>query len=132
MPGRGGGRGRESRAVGTDIGDVADGEQGFTLSLKQPYGMVLESFAGAGGALFIMRAKDAETDAFTEMKESVGSGPYKFLREAWVPGSMVAFAKNQDYVPRSDPPDGAAGGKVVKVDRVEWPYIPDPGTANMS
>ncbi|MBI1775378.1 MAG: ABC transporter substrate-binding protein [Proteobacteria bacterium] len=106
-----------------------DGERGFVLALKQSYGMVIESLAGAALMPFMMRKKDAETDAFTEMKESIGSGPYRFLREAWVPGSMVAYAKNKDYVPRSDPPDGASGGKVVKVDRVEWPYIPDPGTA---
>jgi peptide/nickel transport system substrate-binding protein len=32
-------------------------------------------------------------------------------------------------VPRKEPPSWAAGGKVVKVDRVEWIYIPDSATA---
>ena len=32
-------------------------------------------------------------------------------------------------MPRNDKPSWAAGGKVVKVDRVEWIYIPDPATA---
>ena len=31
--------------------------------------------------------------------------------------------------PRDEPPSGLAGGKVVNVDRVEWDYIPDAGTA---
>jgi len=101
----------------------------FVFKLKQPYGMMLETLGGAANTLFVMREKDAATDAFAEVKESVGSGPFKFIREAWVPGAMVAFAKNPDYVPRSDPPDGQAGGKIVKVDRVEWPYIPDTNTA---
>ncbi|MGH6944094.1 MAG: ABC transporter substrate-binding protein, partial [Geminicoccaceae bacterium] len=35
----------------------------------------------------------------------------------------------EGYVPRKEPPDGLSGGKVVKVDRVEWHYIPDPATA---
>ncbi len=101
----------------------------FVFKLKQPYGMMLETLGGAANTLFVMREKDAATDAFQEVKDSVGSGPFKFIREAWVPGAMVAFAKNADYVPRSEPPDGQAGGKVAKVDRVEWPYIPDTNTA---
>jgi peptide/nickel transport system substrate-binding protein len=46
-----------------------------------------------------------------------------------VPGSKVVYVKNNDYVPRKEPPSWAAGGKVVKVDRVEWIYIPDAATA---
>jgi peptide/nickel transport system substrate-binding protein len=33
--------------------------------------------------------------------------------------------KNTDYIPRSEPPSWASGGKAVKVHRVEWLYIPD-------
>ena len=101
----------------------------FVFKLKQPYGMMLETLGGAANTLFVMREKDAATDAFQEVKDSVGSGPFKFIREAWVPGAMVAFAKNTDYVPRSDPPDGQAGGKVVKLDRVEYKVIPDSATS---
>ncbi len=32
-------------------------------------------------------------------------------------------------MPRKEPPSGVAGGKVVKVDRVEWLYVPDAVTA---
>src|SRR5262249_23714003 len=32
---------------------------------------------------------------------------------------------NTDYVPRKEPPSWASGGKVVRVDRVEWLYLPD-------
>ncbi len=56
-------------------------------------------------------------------------GPFKFVKEEWVPGSKVVYVKNTDYVPRKEPPSWAAGGKVVKVDRVEWIYIPDSATA---
>ena len=41
----------------------------------------------------------------------------------------VVYDRNPDYVPRAEPPDGLAGGRVVKVDRVEWQIMPDPGTA---
>ena len=32
----------------------------------------------------------------------------------------MVYVKNTDYVPRKEPPSWASGGKVVKVDRVEW------------
>ena len=51
------------------------------------------------------------------------------VKEEWVPGNKVVYVKNTDYVPRKEPPSWAAGGKVVKVDRVEWLYIPDSATA---
>jgi peptide/nickel transport system substrate-binding protein len=41
----------------------------------------------------------------------------------------VVYVKNPDYVPRPEPPSWASGGKVVKVDRVEWLYIPEALTA---
>ena len=37
--------------------------------------------------------------------------------------------RNPYYVPRKEPPDYLSGGKVAKVDRVEWLYMPDNNTA---
>ena len=76
-----------------------------------------------------MPERIAKTDASTNITEPIGSGPFKFVKEEWVPGSKVVYVKNTDYVPRKEPPSWAAGGKVVKVDRVEWIYIPDSATA---
>ena len=44
-------------------------------------------------------------------------------------GSQIVFERNPDYVPRSEPARFYSGGKVVKVDRVEWDIIPDMSTA---
>ena len=41
----------------------------------------------------------------------------------------MVHVKNPDYLPRKEPPSGASGGKLVKVDRVEWLYIPEAVTA---
>ena len=46
-----------------------------------------------------------------------------------MPGNKVVYVRNPDYLPRSEPPSLAAGGKVVQVERVEWVYIPDQATA---
>ena len=41
----------------------------------------------------------------------------------------AVFEKNKDYVPRKEPPSWTSGGKVVKVDRVEWITMADAQTA---
>jgi peptide/nickel transport system substrate-binding protein len=77
----------------------------------------------------MMPERLAKTDAYQQIPEAVGSGPFKFVKEEWVPGNKAVFVKNTDYVPREEPPSFASGGKFAKVDRVEWLYIPDTATA---
>jgi peptide/nickel transport system substrate-binding protein len=102
----------------------------FTLKLKRPFPLALEALAKPSSNVpFIMPERIAKTDASTNITEPIGSGPFKFVKEEWVPGSKVIYVKNADYVPRKEPPSWAAGGKVAKVDRVEWIYIPDSATA---
>ena len=103
----------------------------FALDLEQPFGLVLEGIGKPSSNVpFIMPARLAATDANEQVKETIGSGPYRFVKDEWQPGNRVVYVKNPDYVPRSEPPSGAAGGKRVHVDRLEWRYIPDQATAN--
>src|SRR5205823_10375197 len=102
----------------------------FTLKLKRPFPLTLEALGKPSSNVpFIMPERIAKTDASTNITDPTGSGPFKFVKEEWVPGNKVVYVKNPDYVPRKEPPSWAAGGKVVKVDRVEWIYIPDSATA---
>ncbi len=102
----------------------------FTLTLKEPYGMVLESLAKPSSSVpFIMPKRIAETPADKQITEFVGSGPFVFKKELWRPGDRVVYEKFADYKPRSEPPSGLAGGKRVYVDRVEWVVLPDSQTA---
>jgi peptide/nickel transport system substrate-binding protein len=55
----------------------------------------------------------------------IGSGPFRFVADEWVPNALAVYEKFEDYVPRSEPPDMFSGGKNVYVDRVEAPYIAD-------
>ncbi len=41
----------------------------------------------------------------------------------------MTYRRNAAYVPRSEPPDGLAGGKRAGIERVEWVYLPDAQTA---
>ena len=103
----------------------ATGEKTFVLKLKEPFGPVVEALGNASQVCFIMREKEATTDPFTQIKETVGSGPFVFVKEEFQPGAKVVYRKNPDYKPRSEPANGYAGGKVVHVERVEWTIIPD-------
>jgi peptide/nickel transport system substrate-binding protein len=114
-------------AAAAAIEPVADKE--FRIALKTPF-PVLEALATLTSPTpFILPERLAQTDAFTQIKEAIGSGPFKFVKEEWQPGHRVVFAKDPDYVPRKDPPSWASGGKVVNVNRVEWLYIPEATTA---
>ena len=102
----------------------------FAIVLKQPFPLLIDALAKPDSNVpFIMPQRVAETSADQQIKDTTGSGPYKFVKSEWEPGHKVVFVKNPEYVPRKEPPSWAAGGKVARVERVEWLYIPDPGTA---
>ena len=102
----------------------------IVLKLKEPYGLVLESIAKPSSYVpFMMPKRLAETHADQQITEQIGSGPFKFVKTEFQPGVKAVYEKNPDYVPRKEPPSWTAGGKVAKVDRVEWIAMPDAQTA---
>lgn len=124
-----------ARAVGGQalmprIGElVAKDELTFTLTLKDKFGALLEVLADPVVPLFVMREKDALTDPFKQIDESIGSGPFIFAKDQFRPSARVIYLRNPDYKPRPEPADGLAGGKIAKVDKVEWTVIPDTSVA---
>jgi peptide/nickel transport system substrate-binding protein len=122
-------------ALGQKLAEATSGwsavnDKTFTLTLKKPVAFVFEALGKPSSNVpFIMPERVAKTDPFTNITDPTGSGPFIMLKDEWVPGNKVIYVKNNDYVPRSEPPSWASGGKVAKVDRVEWLYIPDAATA---
>lgn len=121
--------------IGGKLGEYTAGmeakdERTFVLKLKRPMALVPFALGSAVGQIpVIMRESDAKSDPMKPVTETIGSGPFRFNREEWRSGSKVVYDRNPDYVPRSEPADGLAGGRVVKVDRVEWLIMPDAATA---
>jgi len=108
----------------------ATGADSFRITLKEPFGLVLEALAKQAIPVpFMMPKRLAETDPFKQITEMVGSGPFEFRKDEWRPGEKVVYARNPRYRPRTEPASGLAGGKVARVDRVEWLAISDPQTA---
>jgi len=101
----------------------------FTIVLKEPFGLVLEALGKPSSNVpFMMPKRVAETDPYKQIDDYTGSGPFIFKKDEWKPGEKIVYVKNTKYKPRPEPPSGLAGGKVVKLDRVEWIWIPDAQT----
>ncbi|GHD20716.1 ABC transporter substrate-binding protein [Tianweitania populi] len=98
----------------------------FTIKLKEPFGPLIDTLAKPSSfPAFIMPKRIVETAGEQGIQEIVGSGPYRFLAEEFRPGVSAAYARFDGYVPRSEPANSLSGGKVAKVDRVEWLTFPD-------
>ena len=113
----------------TDALDAPD-DRTLVFRLKRPFPPLLKALAKTQPSpAMIMPARIAATDPFKQITEIVGSGPFRFVANEYIPGSRAVFAKFDRYKPRDEAASGVAGGKVVHVDRVEWRIIPEAATA---
>ena len=109
---------------------VAVDARTFRIVLKEPSALLMMGLSKPSSLTpFIMPKRVAETDPFTQIADTTGSGPFIFKKDEWKPGDRTVYVKNPKYRPRAEPPSGLAGGKVAKVDRVEWLAISDQQTA---
>jgi peptide/nickel transport system substrate-binding protein len=108
---------------------AADGAQSFTITLKTPFPLML-SVLGKPNAPgpFIMPARVVAAAGAGRIKEIIGSGPFKFLPDQYRPGDSMVLARFDGYVPRKEPADFMAGGKVVHIDRLLLKVMPDATT----
>ncbi|MEM7694894.1 MAG: ABC transporter substrate-binding protein [Pseudomonadota bacterium] len=105
-------------------------EKTFQIVLSEPYGLVLDALAKVStNVCYIMRASEAATDPNEQITTYIGSGPFTFNQDETIPGQRYIYDKRDDYIPRSEPADGAAGGKVVNIPRVIFENIGDAQTA---
>ena len=102
----------------------------FQIVLKEPFGIMLKALGKPSSTpLLIMPERVAKTPSNQQISDFTGSGPFVFKKDEWKPGEKVVYTRFADYMPRAEPPSGLAGGKVAKLDRVEWVSIPDTQTA---
>jgi len=108
---------------------VAVDDRTVRLKLSKPFPKMLFALGKNNAPVAeIMPERIAKTDAFTLISEFVGSGPMKFKRDEWNPGSLAVFELNRDYQPRSEPASWLSGGKQMHFDRIEWLILPDDAT----
>src|SRR5436190_3926 len=94
--------------------------------LKRPFPNLPMALAGPGGTVpAIMPERLAATSPHQPVKEIVGSGPFRFLKDEHISGAKAAFARFEQYRPREGGGPGGAPGftsgpKAVHFDRVEF------------
>lgn len=109
----------------------APDDRTIRFRLSRPFPALPQALGKAGANVcVIMPERLARTDAFTQVTEMVGSGPFRFRADEQIAGARVVYERNAQYRPReSGTVDFMAGPKVVHFDRIEWLTNPDPGTA---
>ena len=109
---------------------VPTGDDSLEIRLNEPYGLVIDVLAKTSTPIcYMMRKEEAATDPNEQVTTMIGSGPFRFVEDEWVPGSKLVYERNPHYVPRNEPASGMAGGKAVHIERAEWNIMPDPQTA---
>jgi peptide/nickel transport system substrate-binding protein len=121
-------------AIGQTIADRLDSleapdDKTLVWRLKKPFAALPNALAKTQNTPSMMPERIAATDAFKQIPEAIGSGPFRYVVDEYVSGHRAVFAKFDKYNPRPEPANFAAGGYRVLVDRVEWQIIPDPSTA---
>ncbi len=105
---------------------VAVDDKTFTWTLNKPFGKLVHALGKVTPYVpIIVPEALAATDPAEQMPEVIGSGPFRFVAEEWVPNALAVYERFDGYVPRSEPPSMFAGGKIVYIDRIEAPYIGD-------
>ena len=102
----------------------------FRIVLNAPTGLVLAGLGKPSSNVpFMMPKRVAATPPGDQITDYIGSGPFVFRKDEWKPGDKSVYVKWEKYKPRAEPVSGLAGGKIAKVDRVEWKQMADQQTA---
>jgi peptide/nickel transport system substrate-binding protein len=107
----------------------APDDRTLVFRLNKPFSALPYALAKTQPTPVIMPERLGSTDPYRQVTEFIGSGPFRWVPDEYVPGSRSVFAKNERYNPRNEPASFCAGGYRVMVDRVEWRFIPDPATS---
>jgi len=87
-------------------GFEAPDEKTIRMTLKEPYGLVLQTLAKPGANVpFMMPKRVAETDPNQQITDFTGSGPFTFRNQDWKAGEKAVYVKNPKYKPRSASPE---------------------------
>jgi peptide/nickel transport system substrate-binding protein len=99
------------------------------LRLKKPFPQLPFVLGKASPNLMaVMPARLAATNPNEAVPELIGCGPFRFVPGEFSANSLAVLARFEGYEPRNEQPSGTAGGRIARVDRVEWRVIPDPAT----
>lgn len=108
----------------------ASGPKTFAIKLKEPFNLVLDALGRPNAPVPFMLPERLATIPGTErITEVIGSGPFTFRPDLHRPGDQLVVERFAGYVPRNEPADFLAGGKVPRVGQITFRTMPDGATA---
>jgi peptide/nickel transport system substrate-binding protein len=99
--------------------------------LKRPFPLLPDALGKSSAPMCAMMPERlADTDAFKQITDIVGSGPYRYKTDERVSGAFNAYERFAGYRPREGgTPDWTSGPKITHFDRIEWRTTPEPASA---
>ena len=80
----------------------APDDKTIRFRLKKPFPLLPDALGKSPSLMpAMMPERLAKTDAFTQIPEVIGSGPYRFIAKDRIPGARAAYERFAGYVPRS-------------------------------
>ncbi|WP_294768546.1 ABC transporter substrate-binding protein [uncultured Rhodoferax sp.] len=111
------------KAVGKEVASLtAKGPLSVELKLKNPYAPLLAQLALPSGMAAIM-AKDSIAP---QLKEFIGTGPYKFKERR--PDQFTVLTRYEGYAARKEPASGYAGKREAVLDELRFVPVPSANT----
>jgi peptide/nickel transport system substrate-binding protein len=91
--------------------------------LKEPSGSLLYALASPnnGGSIHPKEVIEAAGDG--QIKEFIGTGPYRFVEHR--PDRHIKLARFKDYAARREAPDGYGGRRTAYIDEILFIPVPD-------
>ena len=119
--------GQNIRTLTNEMTPVSD--RVFLVKLKRPFPLLATALAKPSSYCPVMPERFAKNPPSVQVTEIVGSGPFRWVANERMAGSRAVYERFAGYKPRDEPVSFLAGGKVPRVDRIEWHTIPDAATA---
>ncbi|MBI3455651.1 MAG: ABC transporter substrate-binding protein [Candidatus Rokubacteria bacterium] len=96
------------------------------LRLTGPSGITLSALANANQFPAIYPREIVEAAGDGQIKEFIGTGPFRFVERA--PDRYVRVARFDRYAARPEPPQGYGGKRTAYVDEIQFIPVPDVAT----
>jgi peptide/nickel transport system substrate-binding protein len=111
------------KAVGKELDSItAKGPLGVEIVLKGPYAPLVAQLALPSGMAAIM----AKESIAPQLKEFIGTGPYKFKERR--PDQFTVLVRFDGYTSRKEAPSGYAGRREALLDELRFVPVPNANT----
>ena len=93
------------------------------IHLKEPSGSLLYGLGRPNNAAAIYPKSVMDAAGDGQVKEFIGTGPYRFVEHR--PDRHIRLARFKEYVARTDAPEGYGGKRTAYVDEILFMPVPD-------